>query len=411
MTNKKTLNPNDPAIKEIMRKMSAQFEKILENYVNGDAEKKEKVYESKNFRPASKPNVINEMAIQRAVNSKALANVRDAASRRNFNETWATNVEPLPKFDDIELLHRYVAALLTFHKPCPQTMEDVESIGIFKNYAKKMIEDGSVTLEDVKKLYDNSPGFAVRQRTGTKRAASGFRKEATADYDFDHEDEKPAEQPAPAPEALGIDDEDDDITPEPEFVNNEEPEFVPEEPETIDDADEELAIAEEQPDDVQDDAEEQSDPIPTDEVHEIDNIEDLTVEDYYNPGMNASFAAHNPDHFVYRDGKIGFDIHVYDENEELLGEYTLLRDSLGKAIEDFTVITMSTLSAMSDNYFDFRISKVINVFYKSFYRKLDDEQSDQLDNRIQKFYYSVVQGAKSLDDILKAIDEMDEPEA
>ena len=127
--------------------------------------------------------------------------------------------------------------------------------------------------------------------------------------------------------------------------------------------------------------------------------------------MNASFAAHNPDHFVYRDGKIGFDIHIYDENEELLGEYTLLRDSLGKAIEDFTVITMSTLSAMSDNYFDFRISKVINVFYKSFYRKLDDEQSDQLDNRIQKFYYSVVQGAKSLDDILKAIDEMDEPEA
>jgi hypothetical protein len=351
------------------------------------------------------------MAIQRAVNSKALANVRDAASRRNFNETWATNVEPLPKFDDIELLNRYVAALLTFHKPCPQTMEDVESIGIFKNYAKKMIEDGSVTLEDVKKLYDNSPGFAVRQRRGTKRAASGFRKEATADYDFDHEDEKPAEQPAPAPAAPVIDDDDDDVTPEPEFVNNEEPEFVPEEPEAIDDADEELAVAEEQPDDVQDDAEEQSDPIPEDEVHEIDNIEDLTVEDYYNPGMNASFAAHNPDHFVYRDGKIGFDIHIYDENEELLGEYTLLRDSLGKAIEDFTVITMSTLSAMSDNYFDFRISKVINVFYKSFYRKLDDEQSDQLDNRIQKFYYSVVQGAKSLDDILKAIDEMDEPEA
>lgn len=411
MTNKKTLNPNDPAIKEIMRKMSAQFEKILENYINSDAEEKEMVYESKNFRPARKPNVINEMAIQRAVNSKALANVRDAASRRNFNETWATNVEPLPKFDDIELLHRYVAALLTFHKPCPQTMEDVESIGIFKNYAKKMIEDGSVTLEDVKKLYDNSPGFAVRQRTGTKRAASGFRKEATADYDFDHENEKPAEKPAPAPEPPVIDDDDDDVVPEPEFVNNDEPEVVPEEPAADDDADEELAIAEEQPDDVQDDAEEQSDPIPTDEVHEIDNIEDLTVEDYYNPNMNASFAAHNPDHFVYRDGKIGFDIHIYDENEELLGEYTLLRDSLGKAIEDFTVITMSTLSAMSDNYFDFRISKVINVFYKSFYRKLDDEQSDQLDNRIQKFYYSVVQGAKSLDDILKAIDEMDEPEA
>ena len=407
MTNKRTLNPNDPAIKEIMRTMNEQFAMILEKYASGESTKPGKVYESKNFRRARKPNVINEMAITRAVNSKALANVRDAASRRDFNEDWAINAMPSPKFDDVELLNRYVAALLVYRKPCPKTMEDVEKIGIFKNYAKQMIEDGSITLEDVKKLYDNSPAFAVRQRTGTKRAAAGFRKQQpTADYDFDHEEAAPTPEPEPEelPEVPAYDDvdDDDDYVPEPEFVNNDEP---------ADDPEEELEQAEEEPDNSfgDDDSEEISDPIPAD-VREIDNIDELTVEEYYDPAMNASFAAHNPDHFIYQDGKIGFEIKIYDENDEMPGEYTMLRDSLGQALADFTVITMSTLSAMSDNYFDFRISKVINVFYKSFYRKLSDEQSDELDNRIQKFYYSTIQGAKNLDDILKALDEMGEAE-
>ena len=140
----KKIKANDPEIQKIMSQFAKQFQTVLEKYCadddidecsdvdecgnldEDDLEECGETYESRNFRPVNScrhPNVINEMAVTRAVDSKALANVRDMISRRGFDRTWATNVPALPKFDDIELLNRYVAALLVFHEQCPTTME------------------------------------------------------------------------------------------------------------------------------------------------------------------------------------------------------------------------------------------------------------------------------------------------
>ena len=423
----KKIKANDPEIQKIMSQFAKQFQTVLEKYCadddidecsdvdecgnldEDDLEECGETYESRNFRPVNScrhPNVINEMAVTRAVDSKALANVRDMISRRGFDRTWATNVPALPKFDDIELLNRYVAALLVFHEQCPTTMEEVDEIGVFKNYAHKMINDGTVTLEDVKKLYDKSPALAVRPRTGTTRAASGFRKNATKDFDFDA-----PEAPVVAPAA------EEPETPEPDLMTVDNDDFIsssdvlddePNDYPAFDDDEEELpaevaaAIADSGVDT------EMEIEGNNGEIREIENINDLTVDEYYDPGMNASFHAHNDDNILMEGNKVGFMIRIADEDGEVLGEYKMLRDSFGKALEDYTIAAQASVIAMTDTFYDLQITKVINVFYKLFNNALNDDQQDEIDSKINKFYYGVFQSAKSVDDIIKGLEEQED---
>lgn len=424
----KKIKANDPEIQKIMSQFAKQFQTVLEKYCadddidecgdvdecgnldEDDLEECGETYESRNFRPVNSrrhPNVINEMAVTRAVDSKALANVRDMISRRGFDRTWATNVPALPKFDDIELLNRYVAALLVFHEQCPTTMEEVDEIGVFKNYAHKMIDDGTVTLEDVKKLYDKSPALAVRPRTGTTRAASGFRKNATKDFDFDAP-EAPVAAPAveepetPEPDLTTVDN--DDFISSSDALDVDEPNDYP----AFDDDEEELpaevaaAIADSGVDT------EMEIEGNNGEIREIENINDLTVDEYYDPGMNASFHAHNDDNILMEGNKVGFMIRIADEDGEVLGEYKMLRDSFGKALEDYTIAAQASVIAMTDTFYDLQITKVINVFYKLFNNALNDDQQDEIDSKINKFYYGVFQSAKSVDDIIKGLEEQED---
>ena len=421
MTKSKKFNPDDPRIQQLMEQMQNRFESVLlkmfESDETNECDESEDTSEcdgNKTDECGSKktdesferrhPNVINEMAVLRAVNSKSLANVRDAISRHNFDEKWATNVPPLEKYNDIELLNRYVAALLVFHKPCPTTMEEVDEIGVFKNYAKKMIEDGTVTLEDVKKMYDGSPALAERPRRGTARAAAGWRKAPSQDYNFDDDEtpaapaaEKPTNEPVnePEPEIPSYDEidneeEDGEFIPEP--MNNEEPEPAAEEPE--------ISIA-----DGEDTVENAA---ASGEIVEIENIEDLTIDEYYDPNMNASFNAHNMTNILLQDGRVGFKIRICNEDDEVLGEYTLLRNSFGRALEDYTIASQATITATTDAFYDLQITQVINVFWKDFNQKLSDDQQDEIDNKVQKLHYRAFQAVKNADDIIKALDNMDD---
>jgi hypothetical protein len=435
----KKINANDPEIKKIMGLFAKQFQTVLEKYCTEDDELEcdgtdehnklddddefecnecGETYESRNFRPANRrrPNIINEMAITRAVDRKALANVRDMISRRGFDRDWATNVPALPKFDDIELLNRYVAALLVFHEQCPTTMEEVDQIGVFKNYAHKMIDDGTITLEDVKKLYDKSPALAVRPRTGTTRAASGFRKTATKDFDFDAP-ETPAPAAAPAIEEPVID-EPEDIE-EPELTTADNDDFIsssdvidnePGDYPAYDDNDDEEELPEEVAAAIADSGVDTEMEIEDNsgEIREIENINDLTADDYYDPGMNASFHAHNDDNILMEGNKVGFMIRIADEDGEILGEYKMLRDSFGKALEDYTIAAQASVIAMTDTFYDLQITKVINVFYKLFNNALNDDQQDEIDSKINKFYYGVFQSAKSVDDVIKGLEEQED---
>ena len=95
-------------------------------------------------------------AVNRTVNPKSYANVRDAIARRNYDEDWASSVRPLSKFDAVELLHRYVSALLIFGKECPQTEDEIDEIGVFAKYAHKFIDEMGGTLDDIKRLYEKN---------------------------------------------------------------------------------------------------------------------------------------------------------------------------------------------------------------------------------------------------------------
>ena len=207
--------------------------------------------------------------------------------------------------------------------------------------------------------------------------------------------------------------------PEPELEEPEVPEFddveVPdseiEEPEIEDDDDDDVlpdevaaAIADETAADEEPAAEEDG------EIVDIPNIYDLTVEDFDNPKMNASFHAHNDDNILLEDGKVGFMIEIRDEDGELLDEYKMLRDSFGQALYDYTIAAQASVWAMSDTFYDLKISKVITVFYKLYNNLLSDDQQDELDKKINKFYYDVFHGSKDVNDIIKGLNEQAEEE-
>jgi hypothetical protein len=144
------------------------------------------------------------------------------------------------------------------------------------------------------------------------------------------------------------------------------------------------------------------------EIREIENINDLTADDYYDPGMNASFHAHNDDNILMEGNKVGFMIRIADEDGEILGEYKMLRDSFGKALEDYTIAAQASVIAMTDTFYDLQITKVINVFYKLFNNALNDDQQDEIDSKINKFYYGVFQSAKSVDDVIRGLEEQED---
>lgn len=437
MTKTNKFNPNDPRIQKLMEQMQSRFESVLlkmfedddanecvesEETIECDGQKTDecsvkKTDECGGSKKANEsferrhPNVINEMAVLRAVNSKSLANVRDAISRHNFDEQWATNVPPLSKYNDIELLNRYVAALLVFHKPCPTTMEEVDEIGVFKNYAKKMIEDGTVTLEDVQKMYDGSPALAERPRRGTARAAAGWRKAPSQDYNFDDDDaeetpapvvEEPVDEPEPEIPAYDEDNEEEDGEFIPEPMDNETEETYDNEDVVDEPAGDEVSIEDGE------DAVEQA--AASGEIVEIENIEELTIDEYYDPNMNASFNAHNKTNILMENGRVGFQIRICNEDDEVLGEYTLLRNSFGRALEDYTIASQATITATTDAFYDLQITQVINVFWKDFNQKLSDDQQDEIDNKVQKLHYRAFQAVKNADDIIKALDNMDDEE-
>ena len=144
------------------------------------------------------------------------------------------------------------------------------------------------------------------------------------------------------------------------------------------------------------------------EIVEIDNIEDLTADEFYDPKMNASFNAHNSDHFLLDDkDRIGFKCEIYDFDENLIGNYTFWRKSLGKALEDYNVLCLALIAEIADQFFEFRISKVVRAFYEAYRDKLSNQKMEDIDAESDKIYYSKIKGTKGLDKILAIADEME----
>ena len=146
--------------------------------------------------------------------------------------------------------------------------------------------------------------------------------------------------------------------------------------------------------------------IDEDDVYEIEDISELALEDFYNPSMNASFANYKDNCIFCRDNKIGFGVKIID-NDNNARVVAIFRNSFGKALEDFDVILQASIYNMSDHFYEFKISDVVNKFYKAFKNATTDEMADEFDARADDFYYKCFANAESVDAVVKGIKRME----
>lgn len=404
----KNLSKNKQEImSSVMKELGKTVHSILENYDskgNGKGERK----------------AVNEMArtaTNRAVDPKALANVRDAAQRRKYDENWARTAKPLPRFTDFDLLHRYVAALLLFNAPCPQTEEDIDEIGIFANYAHELL-DGSGTIEDIQLLYSKNDKIVARERKGSKRAIKAYRGDnmPSANFDFDKEEDN---TPAPAAEPETNEPEETPAYPSYDELEDNAPAEDEANPEDIPPYDEVEDTTEEEPEET---AYEEEDELPADEEDETaddgeqiekewDSLPDITYEEYYNPLLNRSFSQINDDYLFWDADKnlIGMDVMVEDRDSKETREFKMWAPSFGKLLERFDIATEASIQNMSDKFYKVKTLPVNIRFWKAWrkYGIPNDEAEDILEDHIDDFYFKHIGNANDIDEVVQFIEEMD----
>lgn len=393
----------------IMKQLSKDVKHLIEQYSDDDldeigyidyadvdeCDETDECCESRTRRRSLRS--MNEMArsaVKRTINPKSLANVRDAASRRGFDVDWAIDAKPSPKFDDIELLHRYVAALLVYKQPCPKTEEEIDEIGIFKNYAHKLIDEGTGTLDDIQTLYAEQDRIGDRQRRGTTRAIKGWKKaeqQPSEDFNFDEEEPTPAPvNDEPDYPAYDESEPETSIENEPDYPAYDEPETEPE-----------TSIEDDSDYPAYDEVDSESENAV---IKEITNIQALTEEDFNDPAMNASFNEFNNRYIKLNGRKIGFDITIKNDDESEEKTITIWGDSFGDVLRKLNIITMAGISS-SGEFFTIESNNVINEFRKRYVRTLSDDVRDTIDDEAEDLKVKAFDSAKNIDDIISEIEE------
>ena len=441
---------NEKQYKEIMTILGKEVKRLLESYDTDECDQAD-VDECGDMDECgddvdecneSFSYPINEMAVKRNFTTKAMANVRDAASRRNFNEQWAKDVKPLSKFNDIDLKERYVAALLVFRPyllknglpECPKTEEDIDKIGIFKNYAHEFL-DRTGMLQDIIDLYNQCDPIKDRSRRGTTRAIKSFRNTTTPtqDFDFDGEvnknDNADVVEPInePEPEVTDLEQVPDN-EPEIEDLDNETPEVqdledvdtndndIPPYDEVDTDAEQtdtdEIPPYDEVDTDVNDNAEdneevsdESDDEIDNAEIVKITNIKELTQEDFNKKSMINSFVTFN-DEYILKEGKqIGFKASIFEDEDAEKFDFDVFADTFGDALYKYNIILQASLNNSSSNMYMIEVPKVITMFRKRYINTLSQEKVQEMDKKIRNFATSCFENANTLEEAFKDIED------
>ena len=117
-------------------------------------------------------------------------------------------------------------------------------------------------------------------------------------------------------------------------------------------------------------------------MYEIEDISELTLENFYDPSMNASFANYKDNCILCRGNKIGFPVRIADEDGNAR-VFSIFRDSFGKALEDLEVIFQALLAIgdASNPFYIIRFSNVVKQFYKVFKYVMTDELYDEIQDR------------------------------
>lgn len=111
---------------------------------------------------------LNEMArlsVQRTIDKKLWLSVASTCSRNKSTE--AENIKPIGT-NKVNLLNRYVAALIIMRKPCPETEDDIDNLKTFKLIGKRYLQLGG-TLQEIQDLYDKNIGKSISSTNTEKK--------------------------------------------------------------------------------------------------------------------------------------------------------------------------------------------------------------------------------------------------
>lgn len=361
--------------------------------------------------------VINEMAGPAGLNAdqkKQWHAVYDRVSKHGFDEEYGKRCKPAGRWanNDEALLHSYVAALIAYNKPCPQTEEEIDEIGVFSAYAHKAIDEGSVTLEDIQALYNKTPKIRARKARpdGMAPVPPAQKKPAAPaiiDDDDDDEEEVTIETAdVDEPE----DDEDVNYVAYDDVDTDEEDEKTVEDDEEDDDID--LGSDDDEDDviDMGDDDDEQND---EDVKFTFRTMNDITCEDYDNPEYNSSWNYYNSEEFrLTPDGDIEISAYLNNVDNDTRKDITITGKSLGSALRKYDILNSAILNYGMGNMGNtilLRCPKVVNIFWKDLFTKLPEDDFTEADDIADELYSGQLYGVKNMDqlydEVMKWLDE------
>ena len=145
-------------------------------------------------------------------------------------------------------------------------------------------------------------------------------------------------------------------------------------------------------------------------MREIENIEDLTLSDFYSKDMNEVFHAHNDEHILMdENGHIGFNIDVLDstgKSEPV--RYTIMEETFGKALEKYDIIVGAAITNVIEKFYEPRASGVIMAFFRKYRSILEPSLQSRLDEKSDVYYQNVFQGARNINDVVGSFDHIEE---
>lgn len=139
----------------------------------------------------------------------------------------------------------------------------------------------------------------------------------------------------------------------------------------------------------------------------VQQVEDITCEQFYNPALNADFSAINDDFiFLNGQGQVGMDVHVEDRSGDGGREdFKMFADSMGLLLEHYDIAVEASVEDVHDKFFRITCEPVVHKFWKG-WKKVGiptDEANDQLEEKIDDFYVNVIQDAKTPADVMNGM--------
>ncbi len=432
-----------------MRKTKLNRKKeLIDSVMNQLGKTVHKVLENSDSTLTTRRHHINEMArrlVNRTIDPKSLNNVRDTILRHKYDRDWAKTVKPIPRLTEMDLLHRYVGALLVYGEPCPETEEDIDKIGIFANYAHALL-DGSGTIDDIKLLYSKNDKITARKRNGSSRPNKAFRdvivNSPKSDFNFDSEEnETPSSLDNQQQEVDYNDNEDNDLNqvdiPSYDEVDIEEPSNDEADIPSYDEDDSTEDSSEEAPseeDDIppynEDDDEEDENSSDTEDFPSYDDDEDenssddenddeeiikdwpdfksITEQEYYDRRLNRSFVNINDDYFFYdeENNKVGTEITILSINDSDSYKIKLWGNTFGDLFERLEVIIEAFVTSQS-NLWNIRLTAIVHRLLKEWNNATSTSVHDRVDTAAQNFEMLKLDGLHDIEDVIEVINEMD----